>query len=226
MHILVFDDTETIGLRVLLGPSLANISLLRLLLLLDIVSSSKLYPLFNSPWSLIQLSFGPLWGLARLFLSTLNQPSTHLDLTLDGIEAFGDFGCCLLYLSLKMTIVMNTETKRGHNNEKIDLKTALEEHRPRWRLVENDGYILSITASLACRGSLLVLPCVYLPWVLPLIIFFDLRTAFLKEFRDIVKTKDAASIYVTREASKTTSSIFTNVTIPDDVESLQRYLLA
>ena len=68
--------TEDVGLHVLVGPSMANLSLLRLLLLLNIVSASKLVSFFDSPWSLIQLSLGPLWGLTRLWF-TQKQP--HLN---------------------------------------------------------------------------------------------------------------------------------------------------
>ena len=169
LPIAVFKDSSTtiVGLHVLLGPSLANISLLRLLLLLDIVSSSKLSPLFNSPWSLIQLSLGPLWGLAKLYLS-LDYPvyPTHLDKTLNGIEAFWDLGCCLLYLCLRIIIFLNSKILlKLHGSTEIGIMDSriIKEswQRPLWRLVANDGYILSVTASLACRGSIMVLPSIY-----------------------------------------------------------------
>ena len=217
-----------VGLHVLLGPSLANISLLRLLLLLDIVSSSKLSHLFNSPWSLIQLSLGPLWGLAKVYLC-LNIPvyPTHLEKTLNGIEAFWDFGCCLLYLCLRIIIFLNSKILlKSHDSTKMGTIAKESCQRPQWRLVSNDGYILSITASLACRGCILVLPRTYLPWILPLVIILDMRTIFIREFRNNTKTKDTSSIYVTRvETSRTTSSIFTNYTV-SDIESLQRYVPA
>ena len=48
-------NIEAVGLYVLIGPSLANLSLLRFLLLINIASASKLSSYFGSPWSLIQL---------------------------------------------------------------------------------------------------------------------------------------------------------------------------
>ena len=228
--IAVFKDSSTtnVGLHVLLGPSLANISLLRLLLLLDIVSSSKLSPLFKSPWSLFQLSLGPLWGLAKLYLS-LDYPvyPTHLDKTLNGIEAFWDLGCCLLYLCLRIIIFLNSKILlKLHGSTEIGTMCSriVKEswQRPLWRLVANDGYILSVTASLACRGSIMVLPSIYLPWVLSFVIILDMRTNFVRELSNNTKTKDTSSTCVTRVAtSRTTSSIFPNYTVTD-IESLQR----
>ena len=205
---------------------MANLSLLRLLLLLNIVSSSKLMSsFFDSPWSLIQLSLGPLWGLTRLFLTQkqLLYDYPHLKKTLDGIEAFWDLGCCLLYLCLKILICLNAKNSLFKSStSKVDLRITLQPRRPMWRLVSDDGYLLSISASLASRGCMLVLPSKYLALVLPIILFLDLRTKLVQDFCCFVKNKneDLSSIYVTR-TSKTTSI---SSSLTSNAEPFQRYI--
>ena len=213
---LVFLDNskiEAVGLHVLIGPSLANLSLLRLLLLINIVSASKLSSYFHSPWSLIQLSLGPLLGLARLYFTNYNQRPQTLDLnsTFDGLEAFWDFGCCLLYLCLKILVFLTSKksTFRGRNDngEKIEIQMKLQPQTPRWSLITNDGYLLTVSASLACRGCILVVPLTSLAWIMPIVLFLDLRAQLMQDVGQFYKahqTSSLSSIYVTT-ASKTTS---------------------
>ena len=180
---------------------------------------------FDSPWSLIQLSLGPLWGLTRLFLTQkqLLYDYPHLKKTLDGIEAFWDLGCCLLYLCLKILICLNAKNSLFKSStSKVDLRITLQPRRPMWRLVSDDGYLLSISASLASRGCMLVLPSKYLALVLPIILFLDLRTKLVQDFCCFVKNKneDLSSIYVTR-TSKTTSI---SSSLTSNAEPFQRYI--
>ena len=56
-----------VGLHLLIGPSSANLSFLRLLLLINIVSLSKVSNYINSGLAFgLHLSFGPSFGLLRL----------------------------------------------------------------------------------------------------------------------------------------------------------------
>ena len=93
--------------------------------------------------------------------------------------------------------------------------------RPLWRLVTNDGYLLSISASVASRGCLLIMPVKYMAWVLPILLILDLKTQLVKDFTCCIKKKDEHSIYVT-SASKTTSMGSSQTS---NTEPIPRYVL-
>ena len=140
--------------------------------------------------------------------------------TLDGIEAFWDLGCCLLYLCLKILIFLNV--KKSPKRGKVGMKITLQPpRRPLWRLVTNDGYLLSISASVASRGCLLIMPVKYMAWVLPILLILDLKTQLVKDFTCCIKKKDEHSIYVT-SASKTTSMGSSQTS---NTEAIPRYVL-
>ena len=156
-------------------------------------------------------------GLARLYFTNNNQPHQKLDLlnsTFDGIEAFWDFGCCLLYLCLKFLIFLtskkstsNSANGRSSGSEKIEIQMKLQPREPIWSLITNDGYLPSVSASLACRGCMLVVPLTSLAWIMPIVLFLDLRAKLMQDFGQFYKAHQASSlssIYVTT-ASKTTS---------------------
>ena len=70
------DVLQNIGLHVFIGPSLANLSLLRLLLLINIVSQAKMSTYLNSSLAFgLHLFLGPCFGLLRISTSMLSQ--TH-----------------------------------------------------------------------------------------------------------------------------------------------------
>ena len=70
------DVLQNIGLHVFIGPSLANLSLLRLLLLINIVSQAKMSNYLNSSLAFgLHLCLGPCFGLLRI--STLMLSQTH-----------------------------------------------------------------------------------------------------------------------------------------------------
>ena len=70
------DVLQNIGLHVFIGPSLANLSLLRLLLLINIVSQAKMSTYLNSSLAFgLHLFLGPCFGLLRI--STLMLSQTH-----------------------------------------------------------------------------------------------------------------------------------------------------
>ncbi len=93
----------------LIGPSLANLSFLRLIhLICIIVNTSTLRKYFSSCYALaLHLSLGPAFGL----LSCLIKRQAQLTRTLEGLEAFWDFGCSLLYVCLRIQIQLLVSRK-------------------------------------------------------------------------------------------------------------------
>ena len=61
----------------------------------------------NSP-----LVLGPILGVARFFCQENWTEKPQLKLTWDGLEAFWDFGCCLIYLCLRIQIQLSLSRKK------------------------------------------------------------------------------------------------------------------
>jgi hypothetical protein len=182
---------RTISLEVLVGPSLANISLLRLLLLINCVSMSKLSGCLNSKIGFcIHLGFGPVFGVVR---QVANYYVVRASMTFDGLEAFWDLGCSFLYLCLWILIRLHpkaAKTKKlstsavAKNSSNITKKQQQQTNSSSFLAASNDGYLLSCAASVIARCCLLVYPWVPLPELgrvvifgltLPSLIIWDLR---------------------------------------------------
>ena len=114
-----------IGLHLFIGPSCANLSLLRLLLLINIVSLSKVSNYLSSGLSFgLHLSLGPCFGLLRWTTSVLTDSEGQKGhflaaATFEGLETFWDLGCCLLYFCLWLLIKVHQIPKKKAKNSRI-----------------------------------------------------------------------------------------------------------
>lgn len=121
----LIDQIRKVGLFILLGPGLATLSFLRLLLLICIVSSSRsrrgLPSNYLSSWygTALHMGLGPLLGVIRICTleNWINQP--QLKATWEGLEAFWDLGCCLIYLCLRIQIQLSLSRKRPSTADMI-----------------------------------------------------------------------------------------------------------